>query len=103
MKKTSRVYLGFLLAAVMALPAFAQQTGSGRYDKQIENDVTKLLNSKDKWKDIKASTEDGIVTLNGSMKVLVNKMDVGKKVSKVDHVTGFATTLKFPQTCRIRN
>lgn len=88
MRKTGRMYLGLLLAAVLALPAFAQQAGSGRYDKQIENDVNKLLNSKDKWKDIQASTEDGIVTLTGSMKVLMNKMDLGKKVGNVDHVNG---------------
>jgi hyperosmotically inducible protein len=88
MRKTGRMYLGLLLAAVLALPALAQQTGSGRYDTQIENDVNKLLNSKDKWKEIKASTEDGIVTLTGSMKVRMDKMDLGKKVSKVDHVNG---------------
>ena len=98
MRHTSRMYLGFLLAAVLALPALAQQVGSGRYDKQIEDDVTKVLSSKDKWKDLKASTEDGIVTLSGSMKVLMDKLDVGRKVSKVDHVNGIRNHIEISST-----
>jgi hyperosmotically inducible protein len=88
MRKTSRMYLGLLLAVVLAIPAFAQKVGSGKNDQQIQDDVTKLLSSKDKWKGITASTEDSIVTLDGSMKVLMDKIDLGKKVDKVKNVNG---------------
>ena len=68
--------------------AEAAQVGSGRYDAQIQQDVTKLLQSKDKWKGITASTDDGIVTLEGTVKALIDKLDLGKKVDKLDKVQG---------------
>jgi hyperosmotically inducible periplasmic protein len=64
------------------------QTGGGRYDAQIQQDVTKLLQSKDKWNGITASTDDAIVTLTGQAKVLIDSLDAAKKVSHLDHVQG---------------
>ncbi len=64
------------------------QAGTGRYDQQIQQEVTKTLQSEDKWKGITASTDDGIVTLQGSTKLLVDKMDAQRKVEKEDHVQG---------------
>jgi len=64
------------------------QAGQGRYDQQIQQDVTKALQSKDKWKGITATTEDAIVTLQGNAKLLIDKLDAGKKVDKIDHVAG---------------
>lgn len=68
--------------------AQAAQVGTGRYDQQIQQEVTKLLQSKDKWKGITASTDDGIVTLQGTAKLLIDKMDAQRKVDKQDHVQG---------------
>lgn len=78
------------LGALLSIPVWgvAQQTGGGRYDQQIQQDVTKLLQSKDRWKGITASTDDAIVTLNGTAKMLVDKMDAGRKVDKVQRVNG---------------
>ena len=82
--------LGSLVAVLFSVTAWGQapQTGSGRYDAQIQQEVTKLLQSKDKWKGITASTDDGIVTLQGQAKVLIDSLDASKKVDKVDHVQG---------------
>jgi hyperosmotically inducible periplasmic protein len=82
--------LASVVSAVFAVSVWAQtpRTGTGRYDAQIQQEVTKLLQSKDKWRGITASTDDAIVTLQGSAKVLVDKLDVGKKVDKLDHVQG---------------
>ena len=66
----------------------AAQVGSGRYDAQIQQEVTKLLQSKDKWRGITTSTDDGIVTVQGTVKVLIDKLDLGKKIDKLDHVQG---------------
>jgi osmotically-inducible protein OsmY len=82
------MYLGLFLVVVLAIPAFAQKVGSGKNDQQIQDDVTKLLSSKDKWKGVTATTEDAIVTLDGSMNVLMDKMDLGKKVDKIKNVNG---------------
>lgn len=78
------------LAFLFALPVWGQRgsVGSGRYDQQIENDVNKILQSKDRWKGITASTDDAIVTLDGQVKLYIDKADAARKVGKVDHVDG---------------
>ena len=80
-----------ILAILFGFCAWAQaaQVGSGRTTPQIQQEVTKLLRSKDKWKGITASTDDGIVTLQGTLKVLIDKLDLGKKVDKLDVAEGF--------------
>jgi osmotically-inducible protein OsmY len=78
------------LGVLLSIPvwAVAQQAGTGRYDQQIQQEATKALQSKDQWKGITPSTDDAIVTLNGTAKLLIDKLDAGKKVSKLDHVAG---------------
>jgi hyperosmotically inducible periplasmic protein len=79
-----------IVTALFAISMWAQSSvvGTGRYDQQIQQDVMKVLQSKDKWKGITAATDDSIVTLNGSAKVLIDKLDAGKKVDKIEHVQG---------------
>jgi hyperosmotically inducible protein len=75
---------------LLSVSAWAQNSnvGTGRYDQQIQQDVTKVLQSKDKWKGVTASTDDSIATLQGTVKLLVDKLDAAKKVDKVEHVAG---------------
>lgn len=78
-----------IVSVWFAISAWAQpQTGPGRYDQQVQQEVTKALQSKDIWKGMTASTDDGIVTLQGTAKVLIDKLDAGKKISNLDHVQG---------------
>lgn len=98
MRNRSRMFPGLFLAVVLALPALAQNVGTGRYDQQIQNDVTKLLSSKDKWKSVTATTEDAIVTLNGSLNILMDKIDVGKKVDKIKNVNGVRNHIQISST-----
>ncbi len=86
MKKT----LLLIFAALFTIATWAQAPamGTGRYDQKIQEEATKLLNSKDKWKGITASTDDGIVTLQGSARLLIDKLDAQKKVDKLEHVQG---------------
>ncbi len=83
-------FLWIATAILFGTSVWAQnsQVGTGRYDQQIQQEVTKTLQSKDKWKGITASTDDGIVTLQGTAKLLVDKMDAQRKVDKEDHVQG---------------
>jgi osmotically-inducible protein OsmY len=77
------------ISLLLSLPAWASpQAGQGRYDQQIQQEATKVLQSKDKWKGITPSTEDAIVTLEGNAKLLIDKLDAGKKINKIDHVQG---------------
>jgi hyperosmotically inducible protein len=95
-----KTHLVLCVGLLMSVSAWAipQQSGTGRYDQQIEQEVAKLLQSKDKWKGITASTEDAIVTLNGNVKVLIDKIDVTKKVDKVNHVQGVRNHVEVAAT-----
>ena len=90
MTRINRLFSGFFIAAVLAmqvwpLPASA---AAGRYDQAIQEQAVKILASKDKWKGITATTDDGIVTLDGSVKLYIDKVDAAKKVSKINHADG---------------
>lgn len=94
MKTINRLYLSLLLAATLAVPVWAQQAATqqtktaGRYDQQIQQQATKLLDSKDKWKGISATTEDGIVTLTGSVKLYIDRVDAARKTDRIEHTAG---------------
>ena len=84
-----RTFWIFLLASVLNVSVWAApQAGQGRYDQQIQQEATKTLQSKDKWKGITPTTEDAIVTLDGNVKLLIDKLDAGRKIDKLDHVQG---------------
>jgi len=72
----------------MSVWAESPMVGSGSYDQQIQQEVTRLLDSKDKWKGMTASTDDGIVTLQGTANLLLDKLDAAKKIKKLEHVQG---------------
>jgi len=89
MTATTKTFV-LILAIAFPISVWAQSgaVGTGRYDQQIQQDVTKVLQSKDKWKGITASTDDAIITLNGSAKLLIDKLDAAKKADKIEHVQG---------------
>lgn len=89
----------FLMMTISLLPAVAQQpAGGGRYDQEVQAEVTKVLNSKDKWKGITAGVEDGIVLLQGTAKLYIDKLDAAKKVAKVKHVEGVRNHVEVTTT-----
>ncbi len=73
-----------LLSALMA----AQVAGAGRYDREIQLKVTQKLSQKEQFRNVKASVEDGIVTLRGTVDLYQDKLDAAKKIRKGDHVGG---------------
>jgi len=85
-----RKVLSVLAMIFLSGAAIAQQAaaGAGRHDAEIQDKVTKLLNSKDKWKNITGTTDDAIVTLQGTVKVYIDKLDAGRKVDKINNVDG---------------
>jgi osmotically-inducible protein OsmY len=64
------------------------QTTSARYDSDIQARVTQQLTKKQDFRNLQASTEDGIVTLSGSVDLYQQKLDAAKKVRKLDKVQG---------------
>lgn len=79
-----------LFVASLVIPASAQQQpkGEGRYDQQILTGVTEQLRKKDKFEKVKATVEDGIVTLDGTVDLYIDKVNVEERARKVKNVDG---------------
>jgi osmotically-inducible protein OsmY len=81
--------LGWLVAlSVLSLSMAAQVSSAGRYDAAIQAKVAHQLSTKNKFGNVQAAVEDGIVTLNGSVDLYQQKLDAAKKVRKVENVQG---------------
>jgi osmotically-inducible protein OsmY len=87
MKNILRAMTAFLVVGVLSVGMVAQAT-SARYDSDIQARVTQQLTRKQDFRNLQASTEDGIVTLSGSVDLYQQKLDAAKKVRKLDKVQG---------------
>jgi hyperosmotically inducible periplasmic protein len=88
MKATSRI-LGLFLAISMASVALAAEaSGVARYDASIQSRVSQQLATKNEFRNVQASVEDGIVTLTGNVNLYQQKLDAAKKVRKLANVQG---------------
>lgn len=82
-----RIAMWMLLVA-LALPVGAQTKNEGRYDRQAQTSVIEELRKRDKFKDVSARVEDGIVTLSGNVELFIDKVEAEKKARKVPKVDG---------------
>lgn len=80
--KFARLTGMFLATGLMAAMAVAQTPAAARYDNSIQTAVTKKLASKPKFENVKANTEDGIVTLSGTVDLYQAKLDAAKAARK---------------------
>jgi len=77
-----------LLSATMFAQTPAAQNAAARYDNPIQDNVTHKLATKKQFTDVKATTEDGIVTLTGTVDLYQSKLDAGKLAHKTSNVQG---------------
>jgi hyperosmotically inducible periplasmic protein len=87
MKSILRTAASFLAVGILTA-GLAAQTSSARYDSDIQARVTQQLTKKSEFRNLQASTEDGIVTLSGCVDLYQQKLDAAKKVRKLDKVQG---------------
>lgn len=87
MKTILRAMTSFLAVGVLSA-GLAAQTTSARYDSDIQARVTQQLTKKKDFRNLQATTEDGIVTLSGTVELYQQKLDAAKKVRKLDKVQG---------------
>ena len=87
MKTILRGLTSFLAVGVLSV-GLAAQTASARYDSDVQSRVTQQLTKKQEFRNLQASTEDGIVTLSGTVDLYQQKLDAAKKVRKLDKVQG---------------
>src|SRR5437867_10940067 len=78
----------FLTVALLGTSLLAQTTSAARYDGGIQTKVSQKLTDKKEFRNVKASTEDGIVTLSGRVEFYQQKLDAAKKVRKIADVGG---------------
>lgn len=79
-------FAALLLAGALALSGLAM-ADTGR-DAEIQARLTSKLQQKSVFKEVHASVDDGIVTLEGTVDSYQHKLDAEKKARKQDHVAG---------------
>jgi hyperosmotically inducible periplasmic protein len=88
MKTHLKAVTSFLALGVLSIGMAAQPSGTGRYDDAIQSRVAQQLAKKKEFRNIQEATEDGIVTLTGTVDLYQQKLDAAKKVRKLANVQG---------------
>jgi osmotically-inducible protein OsmY len=88
MKSVKKMAGALAAVALLSVTLFAETGAAARYDSQIQNTVTQKLASKNQFHNVKASVEDGIVTLTGSVDLYQRKLDAAKLARKIAKVQG---------------
>lgn len=73
--------------------ADSRPNGGGRYDGEIQNKIKDKLN-KDKFKEVTASVNDGMVTMNGNVELYAHKHQAEDRVHDIDHVQGISNRIE---------
>jgi osmotically-inducible protein OsmY len=87
-KETLVILAAGLLAATLASATLVAETAAARYDHQIQTAVTHKLATKSQFTNVKASVEDGIVTLAGTVDLYQRKLDAAKLARRTTNVEG---------------
>ncbi len=82
--KTIALFLGISVVSL----SLAAQTSNARYDSDIQTRATQRLEKKQEFRNVQVTTEDGIVTLSGTVELYQQKLDAAKNVRKLDKVQG---------------
>jgi len=88
-QKSMKALAGALMkVALLSVTLFAETGTASRYDNQIQNAVTHKLVSKSQFREVKATVEDGIVTLTGTVDLYQRKLDAAKLARKTANAQG---------------
>jgi hyperosmotically inducible protein len=98
MKHVWKSVAPILAVALLGTGLLAQTTSAARYDGGIQTKVTQKLTDKKEFRNVKASTEDGIVTLSGRVELYQQKLDAAKKVRKIADVQGVRNLIAVSTT-----
>jgi len=79
---------GLLLATGLLSATLAAETAASRNDSQMQNAVTQKLASKSQFRNVRATVEDGVVTLTGTVDLYQRKLDAAKLAKKVPNSQG---------------
>jgi osmotically-inducible protein OsmY len=82
---TSFLMVGLLSAGLVAQAA---AVSSNKNDPAIQDQAMQRLAKKQAFRNLQATVEDGIITLNGNVDLYQEKVDAAKKVKKISGATG---------------
>ena len=88
MKRTMNIVTTALAVGILSAGLAAQTSSASRYDQEIQSRVEKQLADKKDFRNVQASTDDGIVTLTGTVDLYQQKLDATRKIRKGDKVQG---------------
>ncbi len=88
MKRIITALSSFLLAGLLSVTLVAQTTSAARYDATIQTAAAQKFADNQKFKNVKSSVEDGIVTLTGTVDLYQDKLDAAKTARKPKNVQG---------------
>ena len=88
MSKIANSLAAFLGIGILSVSLAAQTASAGRYDNDIQSRVSQKLAAKKEFRNLYATTEDGIVTLTGNVGLYQQKLDAAKKIRKIEKVQG---------------
>ncbi len=88
MTKSKSILSSFLLVGLLSASLFAQTSSAARNDATIQTSVIKKLDDNQKFKNVKSTVEDGIVTLTGTVDLYQDKLDAAKSAKKQKNVQG---------------
>jgi osmotically-inducible protein OsmY len=87
-----------LAVGILSASLMAQTSSAARYDGDIQARVAQQLAEKKEFRNLNAATEDGIVTLTGTVDLYQQKLDAAKKVRKMDKVAGVRNLIAVSTT-----
>lgn len=83
----------FVAIGLLSATLVAQTAAASRYDNQIQTTVSQKLAAKSQFSNVKATAEDGIVTLTGTVDLYQRKLDAAKLARKASNVQGVRNLL----------
>jgi osmotically-inducible protein OsmY len=98
MTKSKSILSSFLLVGLLGASLFAQTSSAARNDATIQTSVIKKLDDNQKFKNVKSTVEDGIVTLTGTVDLYQDKLDAAKSAKKQKNVQGVRNLIEVAGT-----
>ncbi len=92
-RRSLRIALAALAVGVLGATLMAETSAASRYDNQIQSTVTQKLAAKREFSNVRASVQEGIVTLTGTVDLYQGKLDAAKLARKAGHTQGVRNLL----------
>jgi osmotically-inducible protein OsmY len=98
MKRVRTIAGSLFLAALLSIGVAAETTSAGRYDASITTAATQKLAGKAQFHSVKASAQDGIITLTGTFDLYQDKLDAAKNMRKLKNAAGVRNLIQVTGT-----